>query len=113
MFGIEKHMPYIISILEGNQKLKNDPEIERLVQNAKSMRAKKYEEEERKKMELSKKEKKSMEVERNKIDLIPKKEPAVMESKINITQSPSIQGSPTKKFNITTPNKKLIRLEDS
>ena len=36
-----------------------------------------------------------------------------MESKINMTQTPSIQGSPTKKVNITTPNKKLIRLEDT
>ena len=36
-----------------------------------------------------------------------------MESKINIAQTPSIQGSPTKKFNISTPNKKLIRLEDA
>ena len=36
-----------------------------------------------------------------------------MESKINMTQTPSIQGSPTKKFNITAPNKKLIRLEDA
>ncbi len=29
-----------------------------------------------------------------------------------MNQTGSIQGSPTKKFNITTPNKKLIRLED-
>ena len=38
-----------------------------------------------------------------------------MESKINmsLTQNTSIQSSPTKKFNITTPNKKLIRLEDA
>lgn len=38
-----------------------------------------------------------------------------MESKINIAQQqqPSLQGSPTKKFNITAPNKKLIRLEDA
>ena len=36
-----------------------------------------------------------------------------MESKINMTQTQSIQGSPTKKFNITARNKKLIRLEDA
>lgn len=35
-----------------------------------------------------------------------------MESKINNAIPPSLQGSPTKKFNITAPNKKLIRLED-
>lgn len=36
-----------------------------------------------------------------------------MKNQSAMYQTASIQGSPTKKFNINTPNKKIIRLEDS
>lgn len=36
----------------------------------------------------------------------------ISQNNLNINQMNSFQNSPTKKFNITTPNKKIIKLED-